>query len=78
MVLNQSGGKDLWGSVVEQATPKARGSSAGNGPLETVEEDNGLRQLELLNRTLLAATDQIRTDLKERIESGIQKPTKAK
>ena len=36
-------------------------------------EEDGIRQFEILNRTLLATNDQVRKDLKESIEGALQK-----
>ena len=64
---------ELWASVIGQVQPIARGSTTGSDPVETVAEDDGIRQFELLNRTLLATNDQVRKDLKESIEGALQK-----
>ena len=36
-------------------------------------EEDGIRQFEILNRTLLATNDQVRKDIKEPIEGALQK-----
>ena len=63
----------LWGSIVGQVEAVARGSATGHDPVETVAEDDGIRQFEIRNRTLLATNDQVRKDIKESIEGALQK-----
>ena len=64
---------ELWGSIIGQVQAVARGSSTGHDPVETVAEDDGIRQFEILNRTLLASNGQVRKDIKESIEGTLQK-----
>ena len=64
---------DLWGIIIGQVEPIARGSATWNDPVQTVAEDDGIRQFEILNRTLLASNDQVRKDIKLSIEGALQK-----
>lgn len=64
---------ELYASLIGQVQPISRGSTSGSDPVEVVAEDDGIRQFEILNRTLLSTNDQVRKDLKESIESALQK-----
>ena len=52
---------ELYASLIGQVQPISRGSTADSDPVEVVAEDDGIRQFEILNRTLLSTNDQVTT-----------------
>ena len=44
---------ELYASLIGQVQPISRGPTSGSDPVEVVAEDDGIRQFEILNRTLL-------------------------